>query len=86
VTVEDNGPGIPDEQKIRLFSGLQQGRPKATGSGLGLYLVKTLVDSFGETVEIEDRIKGDYTLGTRFIVQLPPTTEGLAAFEGVCPG
>jgi len=86
VTVEDHGPGIPDEQKTRLFYRLHQGRPKATSRGLGLYLVKALVDSFGGTIEIEDRVKGDYTKGTRFVIQLPPATEGLAAFEGVCPG
>jgi signal transduction histidine kinase len=39
--------------------------------GLGLYLVKTLVDSFGGRVWVEDRVIGDYSKGARFVVVLP---------------
>ncbi len=45
VTVEDNGPGIPDNLKNSIFNRLQRGKTPANGMGLGLYLVKTLVDS-----------------------------------------
>jgi signal transduction histidine kinase len=38
--------------------------------GLGLYLVKTLVDSYGG-VWAEDRVPGDHTKGARFVVMLP---------------
>ncbi len=46
LVVKDNGPVIPDEIKGRLFTRLQRGKTKATGRGLGLYLVKTLVREY----------------------------------------
>jgi PAS domain S-box-containing protein len=69
--VEDNGPGIPDAIKDRIFNRLQRGDTKAKGMGLGLYLVKSLVESYGGRVCVEDRIAGDHTKGTRFVVMLP---------------
>ncbi|HTY89985.1 MAG TPA: PAS domain S-box protein [Methanocella sp.] len=71
VMVDDNGPGIPDEMKDRIFQRLLKGTSKAKGMGLGLYLVKTLVDSYSGRVWVEDRVTGDYTKGTRFVVTLP---------------
>jgi signal transduction histidine kinase len=70
-TVDDNGPGITDKTKLRLFNRFQRGDTKANGKGLGLYLVRTLVESYGGKVWAEDRIPGDYTKGTRFVVLLP---------------
>jgi len=69
VAVEDNGPGIPDNSKGRIFNRMQKGT--ARGMGLGLYLVRSLVDSYGGKVWAEDRVKGDYTKGARFVVMLP---------------
>jgi signal transduction histidine kinase len=71
VSVEDNGPGIPDDLKPRLFSRFQRGDTKAHGKGLGLYLVKTLVESYGGQVRVEDRVRGDSAQGARFVVLLP---------------
>ena len=68
--MEDNGPGIPDSLKARLFTRFQRGATKASGRGLGLYLVKTLVDDYHGTVRVEDRVPGDYKQGTRFVVRL----------------
>jgi PAS domain S-box-containing protein len=69
--VEDDGPGIPDELKGKLFHRFQRGATKAHGKGLGLYLVRTLVEGYGGKVWAEDRVPGDYRKGARFIVQLP---------------
>jgi PAS domain S-box-containing protein len=70
VVIEDNGPGIPDEQKPGIFErGKEQA--KLTGKGLGLYLVKTLVDDFRGRVWVEDRVYGDYRHGSRFVIMLP---------------
>lgn len=71
VTVEDDGPGIPDERKKQLFTRFQPGQAKATGKGLGLYLVRTLVSDFHGKIWVEDQVEGDHTKGTRFIVLLP---------------
>jgi PAS domain S-box-containing protein len=81
VRVGDNGPGIPDERKEAIFeegdSGLESG-----GSGLGLYLVRTVVDQYGGDVWVEDRdepiLPGDGQAddavgsgGAEFVVELP---------------
>lgn len=69
--VEDNGPGIPDDLKDKLFTRFQRGATKAHGKGLGLYLVRTLVESYHGKVWAEDRVPGDHTQGARFVVMLP---------------
>ena len=70
-SVADNGPGIPDSLKGRLFVRFQRGVTKVSGRGLGLYLVKTLVDDYHGRVWVEDRIPGDFTKGAKFVVMLP---------------
>ncbi len=69
--VEDNGPGIPDEMKTKLFHRFQRGVTKTQGKGLGLYLVRTLVEGYHGKVWVEDRVEGDHTKGARFVVLLP---------------
>jgi PAS domain S-box-containing protein len=69
--IEDNGPGIPDEVKGRLFRRFSRGATKARGSGLGLYLVRTLVEHYGGDIQAEDRVSGDYTKGVKFVVTIP---------------
>lgn len=76
VSVEDNGSGIPDEKKDLIFQRFKRGQTTAKGTGLGLYIVKTLVESFGGRVEVEDRIAGDHTRGARFSVYLPVAEAG----------
>lgn len=71
ISIDDNGPGIPDDLKDKIFNRLQRGQTKAKGLGLGLYLVKTLVDSYHGKVWVEDRIQGDRTKGSLFVVLLP---------------
>lgn len=70
-SVTDNGPGIPDDLKEQLFQRFKNGDRKVTGHGLGLYLVKTIVEGFGGRVKVEDRVPGDYTKGVRLVVVLP---------------
>jgi signal transduction histidine kinase len=69
--VEDDGPGIPDDFKVKIFNRALKGTDKAKGMGLGLYLVKSLVDSYGGRVWVEDRVSGNHTKGARFVVMLP---------------
>jgi signal transduction histidine kinase len=73
VDVEDNGPGIPDEIKVKVFNRFQRGSSNAHGRGLGLHLVKKIVQEFGGTVWVEDSVSGDRTKGARFVVYLPAT-------------
>ena len=71
VAIEDNGSGIPDDKKEEVFQRFKRGQTKAKGTGLGLYLVKSLVEGFGGYVEVQNRVLVDYTKGTRFLVYLP---------------
>jgi signal transduction histidine kinase len=71
VMVEDNGPGIPDEFKKMLFTRSLKGTSRAKGMGLGLYIVKTLVENYEGRVWAEDRVPGDHMKGARFVVMLP---------------
>ncbi|GEM_PF-620961 len=69
--IEDDGPGIPDDVKPKVFLRKYRGRTKAQGSGLGLYLTKRLVEVHGGRIWVEDRVTGDHSKGARFIVHLP---------------
>ena len=73
VTIEDDGPGIPDDFKPRIFNRRMEGTKHTKGMGLGLYLVKSLVDSYNGQVWIEDRVPGNHTKGAKFVVMLPAT-------------
>ncbi len=52
--VEDDGPGIPPEEREHVFEPFHRLRPRTTGSGLGLNLVREVVDQHGGRVEILD--------------------------------
>jgi signal transduction histidine kinase len=71
ISVRDNGIGIDDEFKTRIFGRFEQGRPSlrrgVRGSGLGLSLVKELASAHGGTIEVESPRGG----GTLFRVTLP---------------
>ncbi len=71
IGIEDNGPGIEDSQKSIIFERFTSGTMKTGGRGLGLYLVRTLVESYGGRVRVEDRVSGAYRQGSRFVVLLP---------------
>lgn len=73
VHVADNGPGIPADRTDEIFEQGEMGLESA-GTGLGLYLVETVVDRYGGEVRVENRD----TDGTVFTVELPiaETSEG----------
>ena len=62
--VEDTGPGVDEVTRRRLFEPLVTTKEK--GIGLGLPLVKRLVERHGGTVAYEPR-----SAGARFVVRLP---------------
>jgi sensor histidine kinase regulating citrate/malate metabolism len=66
VRIADNGPGVPDERKDAIFGKGNAGL-ESEGSGIGLYLVRTLVEGYGGDVWVED----DDPEGAVFNVGLP---------------
>ena len=66
VSIADNGPGIADDHKEQIFQEGEKGL-ESGGTGIGLYLVKTLVDKYDGDVWVTDN---DPT-GSVFTVELP---------------
>jgi signal transduction histidine kinase len=66
VSISDHGPGITDSYKPRLFERHTGRRDDKSLSGLGLSLVKVLMDRYRGKVWISDRIKGDHSRGANF--------------------
>jgi signal transduction histidine kinase len=67
VTVADEGDGIPEETASRVFTRFWRGGNRRGGTGLGLYIVKGLVEAHGGTVEVGRSPSG----GAQFRFVLP---------------
>ncbi len=65
ISVGDNGPGIPSDQADRIFEPLFS--TKAFGFGLGLSVVKQVVEQHGGGIEVDSKAGR----GTRMVVSLP---------------
>jgi signal transduction histidine kinase len=71
IEFKDNGIGIPDEMKEVVFKSVIKNRGKVKGMGLGLLLVKRILDNYNGKIWVEDKVKGDYTKGSNFIMVIP---------------
>ena len=69
----DNGIGIPDDRKEIIFQKGFKNFKGVKGMGIGLSLVKTLVERYNGKIWIEDKVKGDYSKGSKFILLIPET-------------
>jgi signal transduction histidine kinase len=69
VTVSDEGPGIPEESMSRVFTRFWRGS-KRGGTGLGLYIVKGIVEAHGGTITVGRGPRG----GAEFRFTLPVGT------------
>jgi PAS domain S-box-containing protein len=67
----DRGPGIPDERKETVFLRARWKAKVVYGLGLGLALVRAIVERYRGRVWIEDKVKGKTEEGSNFIVLLP---------------
>jgi nitrogen fixation/metabolism regulation signal transduction histidine kinase len=63
--VEDNGPGFPEELKNRMFEPYATTKPR--GTGLGLPVVKKIIEEHHGTIEVRNLDGG----GARICVRLP---------------
>ncbi|MFX1313002.1 MAG: PAS domain S-box protein [Promethearchaeota archaeon] len=66
----DNGIGINDEMKQIIFSKSYKRERSSRGMGIGLSLVKQILDIYGGKIWIEDRVKGNHEKGSNFIIML----------------
>lgn len=70
IVVEDNGAGISDEMKNKIFT--PNFTTKTSGTGLGLAMCKTIVEQSGGSISFET----ERGRGTRFMVKLPKASPG----------
>ena len=71
ITVRDEGIGIPKEKLSSIFKRFEQLQTKnkieKQGSGIGLYLVKSLVTLHGGNIKVESKVNE----GSKFIITIP---------------
>jgi PAS domain S-box-containing protein len=69
LSVQDGGPGVPVEERERVFQRFAQvqGSARTGGLGLGLYIVRQILEAHGGRVWVEDTPGG----GATFVVTLP---------------
>jgi signal transduction histidine kinase len=89
ISVEDEGPGIPEDEQQRIFEPFYRGRlaqdHEIEGSGIGLNIVKQVVKSHGGRVKVSNGARK----GARFILQLPAmktAPRGSISLPGFRPG
>lgn len=63
INIIDNGPGIPDGAKSHLFTRSHHGNVGGSGKGLGLYIVKMLIDRYSGKIRVRDRVENDSSQG-----------------------
>jgi signal transduction histidine kinase len=70
ISIIDYGTGIPLDKREQLFIRYSEFKKDGRGSGLGLFIVKTLIDRYNGKIAVESRIQDDYTKGTCFKIFL----------------
>jgi signal transduction histidine kinase len=74
LSVEDDGPGIPEHELAQVFERFyrgRSGRDEGTGSGLGLTIARRIAESAGGTIAAEPRAPH----GVRIVVRIPLAVE-----------
>ncbi len=67
IEVEDTGSGISPEDQATLFDRFRQGNHKRSGSGLGMYLSRRIVEAHNGTIAVTSTLGQ----GSLFVIQLP---------------
>ncbi len=71
----DNGIGIKDELKEKIFRRGFKELKGEKGMGIGLSIVKKLMERYNGLIKVEDKIKGDYSKGSNFILLFPEISD-----------
>ncbi|MFX1449859.1 MAG: sensor histidine kinase [Promethearchaeota archaeon] len=67
----DKGIGIPDQDKEKIFQRYYRTDKEISGMGLGLSVVEKIIDSYKGKIWVQNRIPGDYSKGSNFIILIP---------------
>ncbi|TES97366.1 MAG: HAMP domain-containing histidine kinase [Promethearchaeota archaeon] len=71
IEFKDNGIGIDDSRKEIIFQETHMKSRHSKGMGIGLSLVAKLIELYGGNIWVENRIRGDSTKGSNFIILIP---------------
>lgn len=74
ITVEDNGPGIPEDILPEIFEAFITTRLDSRGTGLGLTVTEGIIDQHGGTINASNNPGG----GARIEIRLPESAPGVA--------
>lgn len=67
IVIEDNGIGILEKEKEKVFEMFYRATTVSTGSGLGLYIVKETIGRLGGEIEVESELEK----GTKITIEIP---------------
>ncbi len=86
LSVRDTGVGIDEAVRPRIFDPSYTTKPEGQGSGLGLFIVRSIVQQHGGCIDVQSRVGA----GTTFRIVLPkargaPASEKTAGAEGTPP-
>ena len=85
IVVEDDGPGIPAAERSRVverFYRVDQSRT-LPGNGLGLSIVRRIVETAGGTISVQNRTDGGADFAVRFVKAATPTARDENALEHI---
>ena len=71
----DNGVGIDNIRKEKIFERAYNEIRSVSGMGLGLSLVKSIIDSYDGQIWVENRVSDDYSKGSDFVILIPNDEE-----------
>ncbi len=72
--IRDNGPGIPEEARERIFDPFYTTKEPGKGTGLGLYISARFIEGMGGRLLVQEAEGG----GAEFVIRLPGQTRALA--------
>ncbi len=75
IEIKDNGIGIPDERKEIIFKRRNHKDKYSKGMGIGLSIVKRILKKYSGKIWVEDKVAGDYSKGSNFIMLIPQAFE-----------
>jgi signal transduction histidine kinase len=81
IEFKDNGIGIDDARKEIIFQETSMKSRHSRGMGIGLSLVAKLIELYGGNIWVENRIRGDSTKGSNFIVIIPLAKKKKVMFD-----
>jgi signal transduction histidine kinase len=67
LSVKDNGPGIPEANRSRIFDAFYTTKDVGRGMGMGLTITRRVVLAMGGSLTVKSQVGG----GTEFLVRVP---------------